>query len=162
MPQPFRFGLQLHGPLEGLSWADTARHAEQQGFALRAIVEPELPPVRFDRDALVQVLFNLVDNACKYGKDAAGQATIELVAFAGEGEVALRVSDGGAGVPARERELIFGAFERGSRGGTEPNAGVGLGLALSAELASAMGGRLSIRNDAPGKGATFELLLPRG
>lgn len=118
--------------------------------------------LRVDPDGVCQVLFNLVDNACKYGKDAAGQATIELVAFAGEGEVALRVSDGGAGVPARERELIFGAFERGSRGGTEPNAGVGLGLALSAELASAMGGRLSIRNDAPGKGATFELLLPRG
>ena len=33
MPQPFRFGLQLHGPLEGMSWADTARHAEQQGFS---------------------------------------------------------------------------------------------------------------------------------
>lgn len=33
MPQPFRFGLQTRGPLEGMSWADTARHAEQQGFS---------------------------------------------------------------------------------------------------------------------------------
>jgi signal transduction histidine kinase len=51
--------------------ADLLRpHAEREGFTLQVESDPDLPPVRYDRDALLQVLFNLVDNAIKYAREA--------------------------------------------------------------------------------------------
>ena len=60
-------------------------HASEQGFALELHAESDLPAVRFDRDALAQVLFNLVDNALKYGSEAAERTVAIHCERAGEG-----------------------------------------------------------------------------
>jgi signal transduction histidine kinase len=113
-------------------------HLEQAGLALRLEVEPALPPVRFERDALLQVLFNLVDNAVKY---ATGSARPEIVLRAArDGDrVVVAVRDHGPGVPAAHLGKIFEPFYRGERELTRRSKGTGLGLALVRGLADGMG-----------------------
>jgi len=72
-------------------------HAEREGFALEVAVEPDLPPVRFDRDALLPVLFNLVDNAMKYA-GAGTRRCVVLEARRGGDDVEISVRDFGPGV----------------------------------------------------------------
>jgi signal transduction histidine kinase len=123
-------------------------------------VENEADPataLRADPEVVGQVLFNLVDNACKYAAEASDRR-IHLAARSVPGAVAITVRDHGPGVPADRRRSIFRPFERG---GDRVHAipGVGLGLALSRGLAADMGGGLEVANDgAPG--ATFTLTLP--
>jgi hypothetical protein len=75
-------------------------HASRQGFELVLAADPSLPPVLFDRDALLQVLFNLVDNAMKYARGAGDRSVRIEARRAGEGvEVAVR--DFGPGVGAQ-------------------------------------------------------------
>ncbi len=131
-------------------------HAEREGFALRVEVEPGLPPVRFERDALAQILFNLVENALKYAKRAALRRVDVACRSAGGGGVALLVRDHGPGVPERRLARIFEPFYRGEDELTRETQGSGIGLALVKGLADRMGARVSARN-APGGGLEVEL-----
>jgi len=117
--------------------------------------------LRTDPEAVGQILFNLVDNACKYGRDRSGSGgTVELsVVAAGEG-LSLRVRDHGKGVPPGCRRAIFRAFDRGGLDSSDPNPGVGLGLALSRGLARDLGGELSLESGGGEPGADFRLSLP--
>ncbi|MFO0984884.1 MAG: HAMP domain-containing sensor histidine kinase [Planctomycetota bacterium] len=113
--------------------------------------------VHVDVDAVAQILFNLVDNACKYAAGAA-DPRIELSAEASRGRIVFGVADHGPGVPAELASKIFAPFERGERNG-DPTPGVGLGLALARSLARELGGDLELlRGD--GGGARFVLELP--
>ncbi len=117
----------------------------------------DLPPVRFDRDALFHMLQNLLDNAEKYTREAADR-TIEVhLARDGQRAVALTVADHGPGVPPPVRRHLFRPF----RGMLDPNspAGLGLGLTLVASLAAAHGGSVTLA-DTPGGGASFTITLP--
>jgi signal transduction histidine kinase len=134
-------------------------HADAEGFALRLDVDDALPPVRFERDALLQVLFNLVDNAVKYARDGAERA-ITLRAEAAGGGVRLAVRDAGPGVPERHLAHVFEPFYRGERELTRRNRGTGLGLALVRGLVERMGGRIAGRNMAGG-GFEVTIDLPR-
>ncbi|MEW6072029.1 MAG: HAMP domain-containing sensor histidine kinase [Planctomycetota bacterium] len=111
-----------------------------------------------DAEAVGQILFNLVDNACKYGRSEAA-AGIELTARAEKGSLLVRVRDHGRGVPARLRRAIFAPFARGDRDATDPHPGVGLGLALARGLARDLGGDLTLEPGS-GSGACFLLRLP--
>jgi signal transduction histidine kinase len=113
-------------------------HAEREGFRLEVAVDPDLPPVRFDRDALLQVLFNLVDNAMKYAA-AAGRREVVLEARRRDGSVEVAVRDFGPGVPAPHLSRIFEPFYRGEDELTRSAKGTGIGLALVKELAERMG-----------------------
>lgn len=109
-----------------------------------------------DPDRVSQVLFNFVDNACKYaGRDANVQLRVER---SGD-RLLLAVEDSGPGVPDRLRARVFRAFDRGERGPGDAVRGLGLGLAISTELAAALGGRLRCERSAMG-GARFVLELP--
>jgi signal transduction histidine kinase len=99
-----------------------------------------------------QILGNLVDNACKYG-----QSPISLKASLVGNWVVLDVQDAGDGVHWDLAERIFEPFDRGVRQDGDPSAGVGLGLALSRELAHDIGGTLTLRSGSP---TTFRLALP--
>ena len=120
-------------------------HVEGQGFDLRVELDADLPPVRFERDALMQVLWNLVDNAVKYARDAASRQ-IALRGWQDGGGVHLAVRDRGPGVPARHLAKIFEPFYRGESELTRRSKGTGLGLALVRGLAERMGARVSGRN----------------
>jgi signal transduction histidine kinase len=109
-------------------------------------------PVRMAPDAVLQILGNLVDNACKYGPE---DRPVWLVGERDGAEAVLAVEDHGAGVPAAERERIFERFTR-----LEPGRGLGLGLYIGRQLARSQGGDLVVTDARVTGGARFELRLP--
>ncbi|MBK9118346.1 MAG: sensor histidine kinase [Phycisphaerales bacterium] len=110
--------------------------------------------------AVEQILFNLVDNACKYA--SAGPARrVHVESSADEQHVRLAVRDHGPGVPRAERNRLFRPFHKSASAAAEAKPGVGLGLALSRRLARRLGGELRLVTDHAHEGACFELELPR-
>lgn len=120
-------------------------HAQQEDFRLRVEVEESLPPVRFDRDALTQVLFNLIDNAIKYSRQAE-KKEILLSCRRHETGVVLSVADHGPGVAPRHLKRVFEPFYRGEDELTRTSKGTGIGLALVRGLVERMGGAVSGHN----------------
>lgn len=117
-----------------------------------------------DEDAVLQILFNLVDNAAKYAAGAradGGRPVVELQADGGDGMVQIAVRDHGPGVPPAHRRRIFAPFDRGAVPTASNDVpGVGLGLPLARGLARDLGGDLLLEAPADG-GARFVLLLPQ-
>jgi signal transduction histidine kinase len=111
-----------------------------------------------DVTAVEQIIFNLVDNACKYGRGVDG-GTIRVSGCARDKRAAVTVRDEGPGVPAEEGTRLFRPFHKSATEAAHSQPGVGLGLALSRRLARALGGGLVLAN--PGSpGAEFRLELP--
>jgi two-component system phosphate regulon sensor histidine kinase PhoR len=108
-------------------------------------IEEGLPPVRFDRDAVLQVVFNLVDNGLKYAR-AAREPVVVLRCGRRNGGVVLSVRDYGPGVPAEHLSRVFEAFYRAGDEMTRTEKGTGIGLALVKGLAERMGAVVSGRN----------------
>lgn len=131
-------------------------HAERAGFTIRIHAAPDLPPARIDRDALVQIVVNLVDNAVKFAVD--GERNIELTLTAAGERVLLRVRDHGPGVPRSHLRKVFDPFWRGERELTRKTRGTGIGLALVRGLAEQMGGRVTAGNH-PDGGFQVSVLL---
>lgn len=125
-------------------------HAEREGFSLRFASTPSLPAVRFERDALTQVVFNLLDNALKYSQRAAQRAIEVRCEPEAKGGVCLVVADRGPGVPAGQLELIFEPFYRAQNELTRTQKGTGIGLSLVRGLVTRMQGTVQGRNLAPG------------
>lgn len=125
-------------------------HAEREGFSLRFESAPALPAVRFERDALTQVLFNLLDNALKYSQRASERAIAVRCEPAADGGVCIRVSDRGPGVPDGQLGLIFEPFYRAQNELTRTQKGTGIGLSLVRGLVSRMQGTVSGKNLTPG------------
>ncbi len=146
------------GTLDGVA-REAARllepHARAAGFEIQLEVEAGLPPVRYDRDAVLQVVFNLVDNALKYARDARDRRVVLRLSRA-EGGVRLSVRDNGPGVPPQQLSRIFEAFYRGGDELTRTTKGTGIGLALVRGLAERMGAAVSGRNP---EGGGFEVAL---
>jgi PAS domain S-box-containing protein len=109
-----------------------------------------------DEDKLRQVLVNLLDNAIKYSPDG-GEVVVELAG--GAGRVRLTVRDHGLGIPPGDQERIFEKFYRLDPALTRGVGGSGLGLFISRELVSRMGGSITVRSQ-PGEGAAFVVDLP--
>jgi signal transduction histidine kinase len=116
--------------------------------------------VETDVEAIGQIVFNLVDNACKYARGA-DDRTVRVTAAAANGRFELLVRDGGPGVPEEHARSIFAPFDRGARGPGDATPGIGLGLALARGLARRMGGELALVAPEGGRGACFRLSLPR-
>jgi signal transduction histidine kinase len=114
--------------------------------------------VRADRDKLRQILLNLVSNAVKFTPEG-GRIVLDCVP-AGEA-VKLRVSDTGIGIPEDRMRSIFEPFVQGGRTLNRTHEGVGLGLAISRDLARAMGGDITVESDV-GRGSVFSVMLPQG
>jgi PAS domain S-box-containing protein len=127
-----------------------------------------VPPglrVRADREKLQQILLNLLGNAVKFTDPRdGGPGRIEVACTieggpAG-GRVALHVRDTGEGIAPEQVERVFEPFVQADQRLTRPHAGVGLGLAISRDLARGMGGDLTVESTL-GVGSTFTLTLPR-
>ena len=113
--------------------------------------------VRADRDKLQQIVLNLLSNAIKF-TPAGGRITLDCVSS--EDTVVIRVHDTGTGIPADRLEAIFDPFVQVDRTLSSPREGVGLGLAISRDLARGMGGDLTARSEVA-VGSVFLLELPR-
>jgi signal transduction histidine kinase len=120
-------------------------HAEREGFRLETDMAETLPRVAYDPDALRQVLFNLIDNALKYGKDAEDKRITVRCEPRGGG-VRLVVRDRGPGVQPEHVQTIFEPFYRGERELVRKHPGTGIGLALVKGMVQGMHGRVSGRN----------------
>ncbi|MCA9489174.1 MAG: HAMP domain-containing histidine kinase [Myxococcales bacterium] len=132
-------------------------HASSAGFTIEVEAPPGLPPVRVDRDGLVQVVVNLVDNAVKFA--AEGNRVVRCSLARRDGAVVLTVRDHGPGVPQRQMGKVFEPFYRGERELVRRTRGTGIGLALVQGLMERMGGSVQARNH-PGGGFEVALLLP--
>ncbi|PIE23194.1 MAG: hypothetical protein CSA62_08255 [Planctomycetota bacterium] len=112
-------------------------------------------PVQRDRNAIRQILRNLLDNACKFSPRG---GRIALHIDSKDGQARVQVIDAGPGVLTSEQEKIFERFYRGSSEAEQSKGGTGLGLWLSRKMARAQGGELSLIPSQ--EGACFELRLP--
>ena len=132
-----------------------------EGAGMKLVVDnvPDDVPLMVDTEAVGQILFNLVDNSCKYCTEADDQ-TIHVTTSTSDGSATMCVRDHGPGVPESHAASIFAPFERGDRNLGDSTPGVGLGLALARELARNLGGDLKL-SCPPDGGAAFELTLPR-
>ena len=139
-----------------------ASRAAQAHFSLQVDAPPEVlnSEVVADPAAVEQILFNLVDNACKYAR-LAEDRTIELQIACQEDRVLLKLQDHGPGVAGRGRKRLFQPFRKSARDAADSAPGVGLGLALSRRIARDMGGELSLDNHTH-DGACFVLILQAG
>jgi signal transduction histidine kinase len=115
-------------------------------------------PIHVDSSAVEQILFNLVDNACKYASGATDRR-IHVRARRGGKGVEIIVSDHGPGIRGETRKTLFSPFSKSAHEAANSAPGVGLGLALSRRLARSMKGDLRYQ-DAPGGGSEFVVSYP--
>ena len=151
-----RLRLQWH-PFEEVvgSALKAARPAlADHGIELR--LARDLPLVEFDATLIERVLYNLIENACKYTPSG---TIVTLAAEVTAGNLAVSVSDTGPGIPKGQEESIFEKFTRGTRESSTP--GVGLGLAISRAIIEAHHGKITAQNNPEG-GARFTFTLPLG
>lgn len=130
----------------------------EQGFTVDC-PEMEADAVAWaDPERVKQILVNLMMNAVKYGHG--DRRAINLSCAVGGDVVLARVADAGPGIPGEKRESIFEPFVQLASGQGDRREGVGLGLAISRDIARAMGGDLTV-DSAAGGGSQFTLTLPR-
>ena len=135
--------------------AERMAEIEQSGVLLR----PQLPEVTVfaDREGLLIVLRNLLENAIKFSRDAQSP-TIDIGARSEGGKTVLWVRDNGIGFDMKFHDRIFDMFQRLQR--AEDYPGTGIGLALVRKAMQRMDGRVWAESS-PGAGATFFLELPQ-
>jgi len=147
------------------------QRAEQVDLSLHLRVADDAREafVMADAAAVERILFNLVDNACKYAAPESEPRELHLeVRRVDSANVGLTVRDFGPGIDAEEAATIFRAFHKSAKKAAQTAPGVGLGLALCQRLAVAMGGQLRLRPISTAsaalitgeRGARFELTLP--
>ena len=136
------------------------RHARDKGFTIELDAPDDLPSVKFERDGLLQVLINLVDNAIKFSKDTDNKVVVVQARPDGDG-IALAIRDHGPGVPKTQLKRIFQPFFRGERELTRRTKGTGIGLALVKGIVERMGGEVTARNH-PSGGFEVQVALAAG
>ncbi|HKQ98182.1 MAG TPA: ATP-binding protein, partial [Candidatus Polarisedimenticolia bacterium] len=149
--------------LDAISAADVAAAAvgvvrpaaEAKRQNLTIDVPEELPDCLADRDRLVQVLINLLDNAVKFTPDG---GRIRIEARPAGDRLQIAVSDTGPGIPADDLGRVFERFYRVERSRDRREGGTGLGLAIAKHLVQAMEGSIEARSTL-GSGSTFRVTL---
>ncbi len=131
---------------------------EQAGFLLK--VENSLrEPFRYDREIMVQVLINLIENSLKFGRSSPLKEITLRVGDA-DGHVRIEVADTGPGIPAGDLKKVFTDFYRSGNAVTSAAGGTGIGLALVRRFVTLLGGGIAAANN-PGAGCTIRIDLPR-
>ncbi|HYY53057.1 MAG TPA: ATP-binding protein, partial [Myxococcales bacterium] len=133
-----------------------AYRAQQLPATYQTELDPQLPPVNVDRDAIAQVVLNLLHNAVKYTGD---QKRIRVRARRAGRNVAIEVEDNGPGVGPHDRKRIFERFYRADDLLSRRTEGTGLGLAIAKKIVELHGGRIEL-DSRVGEGSTFRVLLP--
>jgi PAS domain S-box-containing protein len=111
---------------------------------------------RGDRERIVQVCLNLLSNSLK-ATPSGGEVSVHCDKR--DRTIAIEVRDTGVGIPEERLEAVFSPFTQLGRALNSPDTGVGLGLAISRELARAMGGDVTVASEM-GVGSTFTLTIP--
>jgi signal transduction histidine kinase len=120
---------------------------------------PEIPiPVKCDPEKLTSVFINLLDNAVRFTPEG-GTITVGTN-LRPSGDVLIWVKDTGKGIPAGETNKIFKGFYQAEQHTTRKHGGMGIGLSIAKGLVDAHGGKIWAESPGPGKGSTFNVLLP--
>jgi signal transduction histidine kinase len=126
--------------------------AEKDGCILKLSVEQNLD-CHIDKLRIEQVISNLISNAIKYGNSK----PVEIVATKKNSHAIIVVKDNGIGIDAKNKDKIFGLFERGVE--KTNYKGLGVGLYIANQIIKAHGGNIKVRSK-PGAGSTFTVALP--
>jgi signal transduction histidine kinase len=155
--------------IEEIDWTDFLERIEsslrdragQAGMTLEITAEENETPVRFrgNRTAVERILFNLIDNSCKYAKQS-DDKRIHVDLQQDDRTVRICVRDHGPGIAPEVRSRLFQPFTKSAQEAARSAPGIGLGLSLSRRLARDMQGDLVLKANSTGETA-FELQLPR-
>jgi signal transduction histidine kinase len=126
------------------------------GFEVQTNIQPELPPVLIDRDAMAQAVSNLLDNAIKYSGEV---KRLSISVGTVRSYLSIEIADHGIGISRAEQAKIFEKFYRVGDGLVHDVKGSGLGLSLVKHIVEAHQGTISVESDV-GKGSRFTILLP--
>jgi signal transduction histidine kinase len=121
---------------------------------IQADTDSDLPLIAGDRQRILQILLNIMSNACKFTDEG------EIVVRAKQvnDEIVVSVADTGPGIAPEDTALVFEPFKQ-TKSGLQSAGGTGLGMPIAKSLAEAHGGRLWLES-VPGKGSTFYVALP--
>jgi len=131
--------------------------AEKKKISIDAVPVPSSLIIEGDRNILEQGLFNLLDNAIKYGREG-GKVTVSAVQK-DQREIEVSVRDNGIGIPQEDLPRIFERFYRVDKGRSQELGGTGLGLSIVKHLVQAHGGRVWAESQL-GESSTFYFTLP--
>ncbi|MBL7847318.1 MAG: HAMP domain-containing histidine kinase [Cyclobacteriaceae bacterium] len=130
-------------------------HLSNKGFVYTFTGSPDLH-ILADRQAFIEVIINLIDNAIKYSPD---QKRIEISCHRGIGVGLIAIKDFGIGISKADQKHVFDKFYRVTSGNLAQTRGTGLGLSLVKQLMDAQRGSIALESE-PGKGSTFTLSFP--
>ncbi len=131
--------------------------AIEKGIALNIELPKDLAPVKADREKLTQVIINLLNNAVKF-TPRGGEISIKASEL--NGQVEVRVSDTGIGIPPEDLNRVFDRFYQVDSTLTREAGGTGLGLAICKGIIEAHNGEIWAESE-PGKGSTFIFTLEK-
>ena len=149
--QPTNIGAVVASAVEAYRF-----YAEQRGAAINLDMAPDLPEIPADKEAISQVVMNLIDNAVKY---SGNQAEITIKVFPRGQEIIVQIADKGVGIDEEDMKKIFDKFYRGKNAADLGTGGTGLGLTLAKAVAVAHGGDILVRSK-KGEGSRFSVVLP--
>ena len=132
--------------------------AIKQGIELAKAVDPDIPVMRSDWEALRKIILNLVSNALKF-TEPGGSVSVSARLIDGGSAVAIDVADTGIGIAPQDFESVFDKFSQATTQGTAPSGGSGLGLFLVRSLAEKLGGSVRIAS-VVGEGSVFSVVVP--
>jgi two-component system sensor histidine kinase RpfC len=133
--------------------------ATRQANRLEIQVSPEIDGLRTDSTKLRQILFNLLNNACKFTQNGTVTLTVTQTTRNTAPWIVFTIADTGPGIAEENQQRIFDAFVQENHDTTRQYGGTGLGLAISKRFTELMGGQLTLQSR-KGEGACFTLQFP--
>ena len=131
-------------------------HTANERFQIKLEISESVPHVSFDCEAIEQVIYNLIDNACKYSGNS---KTIEVKLFPKESDVVFSVRDYGIGIRKEEHDKIFSRFYRAGEELSQNVKGSGIGLTIVKQIIDVHQGEITVESS-PDKGSIFTVRLP--
>ena len=132
---------------------------KQEGYSLR-FEQENLRTFYYDREAMIQILINLIENSMKFGRTAL-RKEISIRTYSDGQWMRVAVSDFGPGIPRKALKKIFDDFYRVDNSVTQTTRGTGIGLALVKKFVRLMDGHIKAENNV-GAGCTITISLPMG
>ncbi len=131
-------------------------HLENKGFTYQVHFTDGMGPIRADKEAIMEAIINLLDNAIKYSPDT---KNISISTEEADNWAVVAVIDQGVGIEEKKRKQIFDKFYRVTQGDIYNTQGTGLGLSIVKHIMDAHSGEIMV-DSKPGKGSTFKLMFP--
>jgi signal transduction histidine kinase len=152
----FRFEKADIAPVVGEIVELFRKHTAEQGFDISLSIPESLPELVFDREAMEQVMHNLLDNACKYSGES---RSVEVQLITQGNKVLIGVRDYGIGIRKEDHEKIFSRFYRAGEELSQNVKGSGIGLTIVKQIVEAHQGEIKVVSS-PGKGSLFSIIIP--